>query len=150
MAGYTLKFLSGGTSVQGVGYLNTASSSPRRGALGAFSFGFTTVASAAFTWLVQDCTAAATGTSRTPTADDPADPATTFTAQDTITVDSASLTANSFRMYWPMYQNNSARWAALSDRQRKFIPATASNGFMFGLSAATVTIGAGSCDFDQL
>jgi hypothetical protein len=148
MAGYSVKGLSGGTSVQGVLYVNVAASSPQRGCVTSCEFGFTTVASAAFTWVLQRCTTAATGTSRTPTPDDSADAATTLVAQDTITVD-GSITANSFSLYWPFYQNNSGRWVAENDRQRKMIPATASNGYMLGLSAATTTVGAGMIHFEQ-
>ncbi len=53
MAGYSVKGLSGGSSVQGVLYVNVAASSPQRGCITSCEFGFTTVASAAFTWVLQ-------------------------------------------------------------------------------------------------
>ena len=147
MAGYTLKALSGGTSVQTIGDICVAASSPLRLLLSSVMFGMTTVASAAFTYVVQRETAQSTGTSRTPQADDPADAATTATGKDTVTVD-GTLTANAFVLYWPFYQNNSGRWVAVNDRQRKVVPATASNGFALALGAATTVVAGGLLEFE--
>lgn len=149
MAGYTLECLSGGTSVQGIGYAyNPASGQINRFCLTSAEMGFTTVASAAFIWVGQRSTTAPTGTTYVNSPDDPADAAAVILGKNLITVD-ASLTAATFAFYIPLYQNNSFRWVAENDRQRKMSPATASNGYMFGLSAATTTVGAGSLHFEQ-
>lgn len=148
MAGYTLSGSSGGSSVKSVIALSAAASTPNRGCVTSCEFGFTTVASAAFIWILQRSTVAGTGTSITPIADDPADAATNFTALNALSAD-PTLTASAFEMWWPFYQNNSGRWVAENDRQRKMIPATASNGMALGLSAATTTVGAASMHFEQ-
>lgn len=148
MAGYTAKMVSAGTSFQGVGYLNAANASPGRGWVSGFEFGMTTVASAAFTWVMQRCTTTPSATSRVPTLDDSADLATTIQGFDTVTGD-ATLTANNYALYWPFYQNNSGRWVAVNDRQRKVIPATSNNGYMFGFSATVAVVSGGLVEFES-
>lgn len=149
MAGYVIKGLSGGSSVQSVATIYAPASATQRYAITSCAFGFTTVASAAFNWVLQNTTTAPTGTTQTPTADDPADAASTALAKDAVTVDGTA-TAGAYRMYWPFYQNNSGRWVAENDRQRKIIPVTNNAGVLLGLSAATTTVGAGSIAFEQL
>jgi hypothetical protein len=146
MAGYTLKMVSA-NNFQGVGYLTAAASSPNRGWVSGFEFGMTTVASAAFTWVMQRCTTSPSATARTPQTDDAADAAANFQGFDTVTGD-ATLTANAYALYWPFYQNNSGRWVAVNDRQRKTIPATANNGYMFGFAVANSNVSGGLAEFE--
>lgn len=148
MAGYTLECLSGGSSVQGIGYAYNPGASPVRFAVTSAEFGFTTVASAAFIWVLQRSTTAPTGTTYVVAADDPADAASIILGKNLPTADS-TLTAATFGFYVPLYQNNSFRWVAENDRQRKMQPATINNGVMLGLSAASTTVGAGSLHFEQ-
>jgi len=146
MAGYTMKMVSA-NNFQGVGYLTAAASSPNRGWVSGFEFGMTVVASAAFTWVMQRCTTSPSATSRTSSLDDSADAAANWQAWDTVTGD-ATLTAGVYALYWPFYQNNSGRWVAVNDRQRKTLPATANNGYMFGFSAAVNVVSGGLAEFE--
>jgi hypothetical protein len=147
MPGYSVGGSSAGTFKTTVG-ISVAASTPRRAFATSAEFGSTAVASAAFVWILQRSTAAATGTSQTPIGDDPADIASTVTAIVAATAD-PTLTAAAFEFWWPLYQNNSARWVAENDRQRKVIPATASNGLMLGLSAASAVIMGGSIHWEE-
>lgn len=147
MAGYTQKMVSA-NNFQGVGYLTAANASPGRAWVSGFEFGMTVVASAAFTWVMQRCTTSPSATSRTPALDDTADLATTIQGFDTVTGD-ATLTANLYALYWPFYQNNSGRWVAINDRQRKVIPATTNNGYMFGFSAAVNVVSGALVEFES-
>jgi hypothetical protein len=148
MAGYQVMGSSGGSSVKTVVSMGVAASSPQRAAVSSAYMGGTTVASAAFIWALQRLTAAGTGTSFTPTQDDPADAASTCTGQIALSVD-PTLTANAFELWVPLYQNNSFRWVAENDRQRKMVPATASNGMALIVTVATTTILGGGIGFEQ-
>jgi hypothetical protein len=148
MPGYTVGGSSAGNSVKTTVGCSVASSGPRRAFFTSAEFGFTVVASAAPIWILQRSTAAATGTSQTPIGDDPADIASTVTAIVAATAD-PTLTAAAFELWWPLYQNNSARWVAENDRQRKIVPATASNGLALGLSATNTTISGGSLHWEE-
>jgi hypothetical protein len=148
MAGYTIAGASGGTSVKSVVALSAAASTPNRGAVSSVEFGATTVVSAALQWILQRSTAAGAGTSFTPTTDDPGDAASNFTGLVALTSD-PTLTANAYELFWPFYQNNSGRWVAENDRQRKMIPAVASNGMALIVSIAQTLILAGAMHFEQ-
>jgi hypothetical protein len=130
---------SGGSSVKSTLVLTAAASSPRRARILTFELGnATSPADNAFIFIVQQATTAGTGTTRTVTADDPADSiASTIVAKDTVTAD-PTVTAGAILMNWPVNQRASVRYAS-SPGAELVIPATASNGYMFGLSAASTT-----------
>ena len=129
----------GTASVQSVGVLTAAASSPRRGRIISINIGSPdTPADSAFLHVMQRCSTAGTGTAKTPNALDPGDTlACTIVVKDTVTVDPTT-TSGAFVDEVPLNQRNSYRWMA-KDGSELVIPATASNGFMLGLSAATTT-----------
>ena len=139
MARWGNRLTKGSASVQGVGYLNAAASNMRRFKLSDLLLGFTQApADNAFEWVVQRCTTAPTGTTITPNATDPADTlASTIVATGTVTVD-GTLTAGAFLLEWPVNQRASVRWVC-QPYYELICPATASNGFMIGLGAATAS-----------
>lgn len=150
MARWGVAFNSGGSSVKGVGYLTAAASSPRRAKILDWKFGSSqSPADSVFTHVIQRCTTASTGTGKTPNALDPADTlASTIVAADTVTAD-ATLTAGAFVANVAMNQRASFRWVP-APYSELIIPATASNGFMFGLSAATTTTFAEDVLYEEL
>lgn len=140
MARWGLSASKGAASVQGVLYLNAAASSMRRAKIYDVSIGSSaSPADNAFAWVVQRCTTAPTATALTPNSLDPADSlASTIVANATVTVD-GTLTANAFNYRDALNQRATFRWVA-APYSELIIPATASNGFMFGLSAASTTV----------
>lgn len=130
---------SGGSSVKGCGTICAAASNMRRGKLLTVELGnATSPADNAFLLIIQRCTSNATGAARTPNMQDPGDSlAATIVVTDTITAD-APLTANAFLMNWPCNQRGSVRFVPPPDAPI-YIPATASNGVMIGVSSASTT-----------
>lgn len=139
MARWGVSANKGSASVQGVLNLNAAASSMRRAKIYDLGIGCgASPADNAFIWVIQRCTTAGTGTTVTPNSLDAADTlASTIVATATITVD-ATLTAGAFAYREALNQRASFRWVA-APYGELIIPATASNGFMIGLSAATTT-----------
>lgn len=139
MARWGAKFSKGAASVQTIAYLGAAAASPRRAKIYDLDFGCSaTPADAAFIFILQRCTSAGTGTASTPNSLDPADTlASTIVTKDTTTVD-PTLTAGAFLGGFPLNQRASFRWVA-APYGELIIPATASNGIILGLSAATTT-----------
>jgi hypothetical protein len=88
--------------------------------------------------IIQRCTTVPTGSAKTPNSLDPADTlATTIQAFDTVTAD-GTLTANAFLYQVPLNQRATLRWVA-APYGEIIIPATANNGIMLGLDAATTS-----------
>lgn len=139
MARWGVSASKGAASVQGVLYLNAAASSMRRAKISDLAIGCgASPADNAFVWIFQRCTTAPTATALTPNSLDPADTlASTIVANATVTVD-GSLTANAFLFRIPENQRATVRWVA-APYCELIIPATASNGIMIGLSAASTT-----------
>lgn len=139
MARWGMKLTKGTASVQGVGYLNAAASSPRRAKVYDWKLGCSdTPADNIFNHTIQRCTTAPTASAKTPNSLDPADTlACTIVANDTVTVD-GTLTANAFLDSIPLNSRASFRWVA-APYGELIIPATANNGFMLGLDAASTT-----------
>ncbi len=134
----------GAANVQSVAIITAAAASPRRAKIYDWTIGCgATPADSAFTHIGQRCTTAGTGAALTPNMLDAADTlASTIVAKDTATVD-PTLTANAFAFRKALNQRSTFRWVAQPGGEL-IIPATASNGFMLGLSAATTT----SFDYD--
>jgi hypothetical protein len=151
MARWGVAFISGGSNVKGIGYLTAAAASPRRAKILDYSFGSSqSPADNEFIHVIQRCSSASTGTAKTPNADDAGDTlASTIVAADTITADSGGLTAGAFNMNLALNQRASFRWVPVQGDEI-IIPATASNGFMFGVSAATTTTFASFAHFEEL
>lgn len=139
MARFGFKANKGAANVQSVALLTAAAASPRRARVHDFTMGCgASPADNAFTWIVQRCTTAGTGSALTPNALDPADTlASTIVAKDTVTAD-PTLTASAFLYAEALNQRATMRWVA-APYSELVIPATASNGFIIGLSAATTT-----------
>lgn len=132
----------GTSNVQTTLALTAAAASPSRAQIAEWILGAgvatTPNATAAWTFIAQRCTTAGTGAAVTPQATDPADTlASTFVAKQTITAD-PTLTAGAILLWIPLNQNATFRWVA-NPQYELVIPATASNGFGFGVSAATAT-----------
>ena len=130
----------GVASVQSVAVLTAAAASMRRFRImdWILGSGSTPNATIDFIHIIQRCTTAGTGAAVTPSATDQADTlASTVVAKQTITVD-PTLTAGLFFAWIPLNFNATFRWIPQTYFEL-YAPATASNGFMFGVSAATVT-----------
>lgn len=142
MARWAVKANKGAANVQTILLLVAAAASPRRAKLYDYSIGCgATPGDNAFAHIVQRCTTAGTGAALTPNALDQADTlASTIVAKDTITAD-PTLTANAFLGRKALNQRATFRWVAAPGGEI-VIPATASNGVILGLGAATTT------DFD--
>jgi len=139
MARWGVQGNKGAANVFGVLYLQAAAASMRRAKLYDWTLGCSAApADNTFLHVIQRCTTLPTGAAKTPNSLDPADTlATTIVATDTITVD-GTLTAAAFLANIPLNQRASFRWVA-APYGELIIPATASNGLMLGLSAATTT-----------
>lgn len=144
MARWSIAANKGSANVQSVATLNAAAASPRRARIYDWTLGCgATPADNAFTHIGQRCTTLSTGNALTPNALDPADTlATTIVCKDTITAD-PTLTAAAFAFRKALNQRATFRWVA-APYGELLIPATANNGFMLGLSAASTT----SFDYD--
>ena len=149
MARWGVKATKGAGNVQSVLLLVAAAASPRRAKVYDWSFGCNaTPADNVFTHIAQRCTTAGTGAALTPNSLDPADTlASTIVAKDTVTID-PTLTANAFLLGKPLNQRATFRWVA-APYGELIIPATASNGIMFGLSAASTTDMAHDANFEE-
>lgn len=140
MARWGATFNKGAASVQTVALLVAAASNPRRARIYDLTIGCDAApADNSFVHIGQRCSTAGTGSALTPNALDPADTlASTIVAKDTITVD-PSLTASAFVFPgFALNQRASFRWVA-APYGEIVIPATASNGVIFGLKTATTT-----------
>lgn len=93
---------------------------------------------------VQRCTTAGTpGSSPTPQAEDPGDPACVTTAGLLTFGAGPTLTANAFLLQWSQNQRATFRWVAAPGKEL-VMPATAANG----LALMTPTIGGSGVAFD--
>lgn len=139
MARWGTRGVKGAANVQGVEYLQAAAANMRRAKVYDWTIGCTAApADNTFNHICQRATTAPTASALTPNALDPADTlASTIQANATVTVD-GTLTAAAFLAEIPLNQRASFRWVA-APYGELIIPATANNGFMFGLDAATTT-----------
>lgn len=146
MANFGVTANKGAAVVQTVLGLNAAAASPRRSKLYDYSLGCGAApADNAFTHIIQRVTTAPVGAAKVPNALDQADtPAATTVATDTVTADGA-VVANAFLSRKALNQRATFRWVAAPGSEL-VIPATANNGLLMGLSAATAT----SFDYDAL
>ena len=144
MARWSIAANKGAANVQSVALLVAAAASPRRARIYDWTLGCgASPADNAFTHIGQRCTTAGTGAALTPNALDAADTlASTIVCKDTVTAD-PTLTASAFAFRKALNQRATFRWVA-APYGELLIPATASNGFMLGLSAASTT----SMDYD--
>lgn len=144
MARWSIAANKGAANVQSVALLVAAAANMRRAKIYDWTLGCgASPADNAFTHIGQRCTTAGTGAALTPNALDAADSlASTIVCKDTVTVD-PTLTANAFAFRKALNQRATFRWVA-APYGELLIPATASNGFMLGLSAASTT----SFDYD--
>lgn len=149
MARWGAKFSKGAASVQTVGYIGAAASNMRRAKIYDLDFGCSaTPADTAFIWILQRCTTAGTGTGLTPNSLDPADTlASTIVCKDTTTVD-PTLTAAAFLGGVALNQRASWRWVS-APYGELVVPATASNGIIFGFSAASTTTGDAGANYEE-
>lgn len=130
----------GTANVQGVVYLTAAAANPARARVFEWTIGCNaTPADNTFVHICQRATTTSlVGSTTTPNALDPADTlASTIVSTSTVTTD-GTLTAGAFLMNKAVNQRATFRWVAVPYGEL-IIPATASNGFMFGLSAANTT-----------
>ena len=150
MARWGVKANKGAGNVQSVLALTAAAASPRRARVHDLTMGCgASPADNAFTWIIQRCTTAGTGNALTPNALDQADTlASTIVAKDTVTVD-PTLTASAFLNAEALNQRATKRWVA-APYSELVIPATASNGFILGLSAATTTSFDAGAHYEEL
>jgi hypothetical protein len=139
MARWSVAANKGAANVQVVLAITAAAASPRRAKIYDWTLGCgATPGDNAFVHIGQRCTTAGTGVALTPNALDPADTlASTIVCKDTITGD-PTLTAAAFAFRKALNQRATFRWVA-APYGELIIPATASNGFGLGLSAATTT-----------
>lgn len=139
MAKWAAAVTKGATSVQTVMYVGAAAASMRRAKVNFYNLACNAApADATFDHIVQRCTTAGTGTGVTPNSKDPADTlASTIVVRGTFTVDPA-LTAAAFLNRAPFNQRLTYQWMC-APGDEIIIPATASNGIIIGLSAATTT-----------
>jgi hypothetical protein len=138
MAKYSNGVSKGAANVQAVAVLTAAAANPRRIKVYDWSFGCNaTPADAVFEHIAQRCTTAGTGASVTPRALDVADGQVSTVLNDTITVD-PTLIAGAIMLRKPLNHRATFRWVAPPGAEL-VVPGTASNGFMFGLVAATTT-----------
>ena len=150
MAKWAIKANKGAASVQTVALITAAAASPRRAKVYDYTIGSgATPGDNAWVHIVQRCSTAGTGAALTPNALDPADTlASTIVCKDTITVD-PRLTASAFLGRKPLNQRATFRWVA-APYGELMIPATASNGIVLGLSAATTTDFDAEAHFEEL
>lgn len=150
MARWAIKAQKGTNNVQSICIVVAAASSPRRARVYDYTIGSSvTPADLAFAHICQRCTTAGTGTSLTPNALDQADSlASTIVCKDTVTAD-PTLTSGAFLGRKGLNQRNTYRWAAAPDGAI-VIPATASNGIILGLGAATTTDFDAEVHFEEL
>jgi hypothetical protein len=144
MARWSIAANKGAGNVQSVALLVAAAASMRRAKIYDWTLGCgASPADNSFTHIGQRCTTAGTGAALTPNSLDAGDTlASTIVCKDTVTVD-PTLTAAAFAFRKPLNQRATFRWVA-APYGELIIPATASNGFALGLSAATTT----SFDYD--
>jgi hypothetical protein len=144
MARWAIAANKGAANVQSVAIIVAAASNMRRAKIYDWTLGCgASPADNAFTHIGQRCTTAGTGAALTPNSLDAGDTlACTIVCKDTVTAD-PTLTANAFVFRKALNQRATFRWVA-APYGELVIPATASNGFMLGLSAASTT----SFDYD--
>ena len=127
----------GVTSVQSGAIVFAAAASPRRAKVNFYQLGFLgTPADLTWDHIVQRCTTAGTATAVTPNAKDPADTlASTIQVRGTVTVD-PTLTANAFLARVALNQRTTYVWQCMPGDEI-MVPATANNGVILGLGAAS-------------
>lgn len=140
----------GSANVQGVLYLAAAAANMRRARLYDYTIGTgASPADNSFVHVIQRHTTVPTGSAKTPNALDPADTlASTIVATDTVTAD-GTLTANAFLKRVALNQRATYRWVA-APYGEILIPATANNGIMMGLSAASTTVFDYDAQYEEL
>lgn len=150
MARAGVKANKGAASVQSVLLLVAAAASMRRAKVHDITMGCgATPGDNAFIWIIQRCSSAGTGAALTPNMLDQADTlASTIVAKDTVTAD-PTLTAGAFLYAEALNQRATMRWVAAPGSEL-VIPATASNGFIVGLSAATTTSFDAGAQFEEM
>lgn len=144
MARWSIACNKGAASVQSVAIIVAAAANMRRAKIYDWTLGCgASPADNAFTHIGQRATTAGTGAALTPNSLDQADSlASTIVCKDTTTVD-PTLTASAFAFRKALNQRATFRWVA-APYGEIIIPATASNGIVLGLSAASTT----SFDYD--
>lgn len=144
MAKQSIACNKGAANVQSVAIIVAAAASPRRAKIYDWTLGCgATPGDNAFTHIGQRCSSAGTGAALTPNMLDAGDTlASTIVCKDTVTADPTP-TAGAFAFRKALNQRSTFRWVAAPGGEL-IVPATASNGFMLGLSAATTT----SFDYD--
>jgi hypothetical protein len=148
MAKYSNGLSKGSASVQSVGVLTAPASNMRRIKIYDWSFGCDAApADNTFVHIAQRCTTAGTGATLTAKPTDPADAAALAVLKDTITAD-PTLTAGEIMLRKPLNQRATFRWVAPPGGEL-VVPATATNGFMLGLSAASVTTMSADVSFEE-
>lgn len=150
MARWGIKANKGSANVQTVALITAAASSPRRARVHDIMMSCgATPGDNAFTWIIQRCSTAGTGSALTPNALDAADTlASTIVCKDTMTID-PTLTASAFLYAGALNQRATMRWVA-APYSELVVPATASNGFIVGLSAASTTTFDVGAQFEEL
>lgn len=149
MAKYAVLAQRTASSTLSVGAVTGAASTPRRCKIYRLEFGSeASPADNAFLWQVQRCTTAGTaGSSVTPVALDPADPAATTVAGQAHSVD-PTVTANLMLLTIPLNQRATYQWQPAPGGEL-VLPATASNGAAIRTptsSAVAVTV---TCYIDE-
>jgi hypothetical protein len=148
MAKYSNGYSKGSANVQGVALVVAAASGMRR--IKIYDWSMSCDASPAdnvFTHIAQRCTTAGTGSTVTAKPTDPADAAAGAVCKDTITAD-PTLTSGEIMIRVPLNQRATFRWVA-PPYGELVVPATASNGFLFGLSAASTTTMSNTVSFEE-
>lgn len=122
---------------------------PRRGKLYDLVVSCTTTpADALFQYMVKRITNTGTGTGLTPNPLDPADAVTEADAKHLITVDAASYGAGTELLRMPVNHRATFRFVAAPGGELVY-PATASNGFGIGVSAASTNTFSGTAHFEE-
>lgn len=150
MAKWAVAADKGTAVVQSVCVLTAAAANMRRAQIYYWSIGCNgAVGDVPFIHIAQRCTTAGAGAAKTPTALDAADTlASTIVAKDTVTAD-PTLTANAILAWLSVNQRSTIQWYAPPGGEFK-IPATASNGLMFGLSATNALTMDYTIHYDEL
>lgn len=149
MAKYAVPFTKGAANVLQLMEALADATTPRRGKLYDFNVGCTTTpADAVFDYVIRRVTGSATGSAVTPNPLDPADAASLFDAEDTITADAASFAAGTLLDRVPLNHRATFRWVASPGGELVW-PATASNGLSIGLSAASTNTFSGKAHIEE-
>jgi hypothetical protein len=150
MASYGFGFTkTGADSVLAHVELLADATTPRRIKLYSFGIGCTAASNdGVHPFCVRRITNSGTGTAVTPAPLDPADAAALMDAEHLITVDPASYAAGTQLYLEPL--NGRASWQWNANPGREFVgPATATNGFGIGVTAASTSTYAGNVQAEE-